>query len=72
MKVLESFKKLMTYTQSAVSSNYSEKGINSILDLVGSGKDLILIEELYNVALKTLQEYRNEVFFLKIFLIIIK
>jgi COP9 signalosome complex subunit 2 len=59
-KVLESFKKLMTYTQSAVSSNYSEKGINSILDLVGSGKDLILIEELYNVALKTLQEYRNE------------
>jgi len=59
-KTIERFRKLMEYTKSAVTSNYSEKGINSILDLVGGGKDLGLAEEVYAVALQYLKEYNNE------------
>jgi hypothetical protein len=51
----------MEYTKSAVSANYSEKGLNSVLDLVGGGKDLALTEELYTVALAALLQYKNEV-----------
>jgi COP9 signalosome complex subunit 2 len=60
-KVAERFKKFMEYTKSAVTNNYSEKGINSILDTVGAGKDLILTEEIYNLALSSLKQYNNEV-----------
>jgi len=59
-KVTETFRLLMEYTKSAVTSNYSEKGINAILDFVGNGKDLAVIEELYNIALEGLKRFNNE------------
>jgi len=59
-KVVDKFKQLMEYTKSAVTSNYSEKGINSILDSIGAGKDLGLIEDLYGVALANLKATGNE------------
>jgi len=59
-KVIEKFKALMDYTKSAVTSNYSEKGLNSVLDAVSLGKDINLMEELFTVALNTLKEQKNE------------
>jgi len=59
-KTIESFKKFMEYTKNAVSANPSEKGLNSVLDVVGAGKDLSLTEEAYNVALASLKKFNNE------------
>jgi len=59
-KVTEKFKAFMDYTKNAVTSNYSEKGINSVLDAVSLGKDLSLIEELFNIALTELKAQKNE------------
>jgi len=59
-KLLDAFKKLMLYTDNAVTTNYSEKGINSILDAVSIGKDINLTEELFNVALASLRKQQNE------------
>jgi COP9 signalosome complex subunit 2 len=59
-KVIEKFRSLMDYTKSAVTSNYSEKGINSVLDAVSLGKDIGLTEELFTVALHALKEQKNE------------
>jgi len=60
-KVIEKFKQLMEYTK-YVTSNYSEKGINSVLDDLGAsaGKDLSLVEEVYNVASTALKAAGNE------------
>jgi len=59
-KVIEKFKAFMDYTKSAVTSNYSEKGLNSVLDAIGTGKDINLIEQLYTIALATLKSQKNE------------
>jgi COP9 signalosome complex subunit 2 len=59
-KVVEKFKAFMEYTKSAVTSNYSEKGLNSVLDAIGTGKDINLIEQLYGIALATLRSQKNE------------
>lgn len=59
-KVLEKFKAFMDYTKNAVTSNYSEKGINSVLDAVSLGKDLSLTEELFVIALNELKTQKNE------------
>ncbi len=52
----------MEYTK-YVTSNYSEKGINSVLDDIGvsAGKDLNIVEEVYNTALHALKAAGNEV-----------
>jgi hypothetical protein len=44
-----------------VTSNISEKGINSILDTIGVSKDIAFIEELYTIALNSLKANGNEV-----------
>lgn len=59
-KVSEKFKQFMEYTKSAVTSNYSEKGINSILDSASLGKDNALTEELFQIAVNALQQQKNE------------
>jgi len=59
-KVIEKFKAFMDYTKSAVTSNYSEKGLNSVLDAIGTGKDINLIEQLYTIGLATLKSQKNE------------
>lgn len=57
------YKLFLTYIKSAVTSNYSEKGINSILDLVSTCTDLDLIQQIYDITLKSLLEAKNEVWF---------
>jgi len=65
-KMIEKYKLFLTYIKSAVTSNYSEKGIGSILDTitvnVASGKDLELdlIQSMYDLTLKALLEAKNE------------
>jgi COP9 signalosome complex subunit 2 len=59
-KVCEKLKLLMEYTKSAVTSNYSEKGLNSVFDVIAQGKDINLVEELFSIALSALQEQKNE------------
>jgi len=54
------YKLFLTYIKSAVTSNYSEKGINSILDLVSSSTDLDLIQQIYDITLKSLLDAKNE------------
>jgi hypothetical protein len=59
-KVLEKFAQFLEYSKN-VTSNYSEKGLNSILDAIGGGKDLELTEELYQICLTHLRVTNNEV-----------
>jgi len=58
-KVAEKFGKFMDYC-SVVTANVSEKGINSVLDAIGAGTNLLLTEELYIIALNQLQKSNNE------------
>eukprot|EP01118_Nematostelium_gracile_P003471 TRINITY_DN14040_c0_g1_i1.p1 TRINITY_DN14040_c0_g1~~TRINITY_DN14040_c0_g1_i1.p1 ORF type:complete len:445 (-),score=164.00 TRINITY_DN14040_c0_g1_i1:39-1373(-) len=59
-KVCEKLKLLMDYTKSAVTANYSEKGLNSVLDVISQGKDINHIEELFSIVLFALKEQKNE------------
>lgn len=59
-KVVDRFAKFMEYTKSAVTSNYAEKGINSVLDTVSTSKDLPLVEEVYTTCLSALKKFNNE------------
>ncbi|GAM22929.1 hypothetical protein SAMD00019534_061040 [Acytostelium subglobosum LB1] len=61
-KMIESYRQFLSYTKSAVTSNYSEKGINSILDLVPTGAsiELDLVQQVYDLTLKCLLEAKNE------------
>ncbi|KAJ3194996.1 COP9 signalosome complex subunit 2 [Irineochytrium annulatum] len=47
-ETLKNYKTLLTYTQKAVSRNYSEKSINNILDFVSSSSDMSFLEEFYS------------------------
>lgn len=59
-QVLSKYKQFLTYIKSAVTSNYSEKGINAILDLVSSSSSLELIQQMYDISLKALLDAKNE------------
>ncbi|PRP82771.1 proteasome component region PCI domain-containing protein [Planoprotostelium fungivorum] len=59
-KAVDRLKKLMEYTKSAISANVSEKGLNSILDVISVDKNLSNVEEMYSVALQALQKFHNE------------
>jgi len=60
-KVVEKFKQLMEYSKSAVTSNYSEKALNSILDLVSTGKEnMQLADEMFQIAVDELRKQNNE------------
>lgn len=54
------YKEMLTYIRSAVTRNYSEKCINSILDFVSSSNQMTLLQEFYETTLAALQEARNE------------
>lgn len=58
--MLERYKEMLTYIRSAVTRNYSEKCINSILDFVSSSNQMSLLQEFYEKTLDALQEARNE------------
>ncbi|CCM03772.1 uncharacterized protein FIBRA_05919 [Fibroporia radiculosa] len=61
---LETYKRLLTYTKSAVTRNYSEKTINGILDYVGGGKggpvEVDVLEKFYQATKAALEEAKNE------------
>ncbi|GJJ15258.1 hypothetical protein Clacol_009534 [Clathrus columnatus] len=61
---LETYTKLLTYTKSAVTRNYSEKSINSILDYVGGGKsgpvEVEVLEKFYQATRRALEDAKNE------------
>jgi len=59
-KVVEKFTAFMEYSKSAVTSNYSEKGLNSILDTISTSKNLGLIEQIYNISLASLKIQGND------------
>ena len=62
---LKTYKELLTYTKSAVTRNYAEKTINSILDYVGGGKsgpvEVNILEQFYEATKSALTEAKNDV-----------
>ena len=62
---LKTYIRLLTYTKSAVTRNYSEKTINGILDYVGGGKsgpiEVDVLERFYQATKDALIEAKNEV-----------
>jgi hypothetical protein len=65
IEALATYMKLLTYTKSAVTRNYSEKTINGILDYVGGGKggvvDVDVLEKFYQATKNALEDAKNEV-----------
>jgi COP9 signalosome complex subunit 2 len=59
-QMIARYKELLTYIRTAVTRNYSEKSINSILDFVSSSNRTELLQEFYEITLAALQEARNE------------
>ncbi|KIJ66370.1 hypothetical protein HYDPIDRAFT_26724 [Hydnomerulius pinastri MD-312] len=72
-EALGTYTRLLTYTKSAVTRNYSEKTINGILDYVGGGGkggkgkggkggevEVEVLERFYGVTNEALEEARNE------------
>ena len=62
---LKTYRELLAYTKSAVTRNYAEKTINSILDYVGGGKsgpvEVNVLERFYEATKGALAEAKNEV-----------
>ncbi|KAI8926945.1 PCI domain-containing protein [Entophlyctis helioformis] len=57
---LRDYKELLTYTRSAITRNYSEKSINSIIDNISTSQDMAFLEDFYAVTLKYLEESKND------------
>ncbi|KAM6498610.1 PCI domain containing protein [Amanita muscaria] len=61
---LGTYKRLLTYTKSSVTRNYSEKTINGILDYVGGGKggavEVDVLEKFYQATKVALEEAKND------------
>ncbi|KAI8055432.1 PCI domain-containing protein [Syncephalis plumigaleata] len=64
-RALENYRELLTYTKSAVTRNYGEKGVNTILDAVSLMTDLTCMERFYKVTLDALLEAKNERLWMK-------
>ena len=62
---LKTYTELLAYTKSAVTRNYAEKTINSILDYVGGSKsgpvEVGILERFYEATKAALAEARNDV-----------
>lgn len=52
--MLGHYKNLLTYIKSAVTKNYAEKSINSILDYVSTSKRSELLLQFYQITLEAL------------------
>ena len=59
-EMMTSYREMLTYIKSAVTRNYSEKVINSILDAVSVSSDMDLLQEFYETTLNSLGEAKNE------------
>lgn len=54
------YKQLLTYIKSAVTRNYSEKSINSILDYISTSNQMDLLQQFYETTLDALRDAKNE------------
>jgi COP9 signalosome complex subunit 2 len=59
-EMMTAYREMLTYIKSAVTRNYSEKCINSILDHVSSSSNMELLQEFYETTLKALEEAKND------------
>ena len=59
-EMMKRYKQLLTYIKSAVTRNYSEKSINSILDYISTSKQMELLQDFYETTLEALKEAKNE------------
>lgn len=53
--MLEHYKQLLTYIKTAVTKNYAEKSINSILDYVSNANESVLLQQFYRITLEALK-----------------
>ncbi|CAD5208260.1 unnamed protein product [Bursaphelenchus xylophilus] len=58
--MLKHYTKLLTYIKSAVTKNYAEKSINSILDYVSTSKKTELLQNFYQITLDALKDAKND------------
>lgn len=54
------YKQLLSYIKSAVTRNYSEKSINSILDYISTSNQMELLQEFYETTLDALKDAKND------------
>jgi len=58
--MMMTYQGLLSYSKEHISQNMSEKGINSILDLLSSSLDWDLLSFIYETTLTSLQESKND------------
>eukprot|EP00730_Choanoeca_flexa_P017504 TRINITY_DN8442_c0_g1_i2.p2 TRINITY_DN8442_c0_g1~~TRINITY_DN8442_c0_g1_i2.p2 ORF type:complete len:447 (+),score=129.64 TRINITY_DN8442_c0_g1_i2:30-1370(+) len=54
------YESLLTYIRSAVTRNYSEKSLNSILDYISTAEEPNLLQRFYEATMVALKEAKNE------------
>ncbi|XP_050719334.1 COP9 signalosome complex subunit 2 isoform X1 [Eriocheir sinensis] len=59
-EMMSRYKHLLTYIKSAVTRNYSEKSINSILDYISTSKNMELLQDFYETTLEALKDAKND------------
>mmetsp|Transcript_18793 Transcript_18793/g.32056 ORF Transcript_18793/g.32056 Transcript_18793/m.32056 type:complete len:438 (+) Transcript_18793:95-1408(+) len=59
-KMMEAYKKMLSYIESAVTKNASEKKINSLLDFMGQAQDVEVLQDFYETTLAALEQAKNE------------
>eukprot|EP00252_Welwitschia_mirabilis_P014702 TRINITY_DN3245_c0_g1_i2.p1 TRINITY_DN3245_c0_g1~~TRINITY_DN3245_c0_g1_i2.p1 ORF type:complete len:442 (+),score=83.74 TRINITY_DN3245_c0_g1_i2:232-1557(+) len=61
-EMMEAYREMLTYIKSAVTRNYSEKCINSIMEFISgsASQNFDLLQEFYQTTLKALEEAKNE------------
>ncbi|CAI4231605.1 unnamed protein product [Auanema sp. JU1783] len=58
--MLTHYTRLLRYIKTAVTKNYSEKSINSILDYISTSKQMELLQQFYKTTLDALKDSKNE------------
>jgi len=59
-EMMKCYKMLLTYIKNAVTRNYSEKSINSILDYISTSNQMELLQEFYETTLEALKDAKND------------
>ncbi|KAH7644367.1 COP9 signalosome complex subunit 2 alien [Dermatophagoides farinae] len=59
-EMMRRYKMLLTYIKNAVTRNYSEKSINSILDYISTSKQMVLLQNFYETTLDALKDAKND------------
>jgi len=59
-EMMNHYKQLLLYIKSAVTRNYSEKSINSILDYISTSKQMELLQNFYETTLEALKDAKND------------